>query len=69
MKDIINFYFFKNLFEFALKFKYRFQFLTDFIKIKKYLNAQTKNKLFWQIIKNPSQAEDWLNMKKGLFLT
>ena len=63
----IIFEFYKNLFKLSLKFKYRFQFLADFITIKKYFNKNTRKKLFWEILKNPSKAEDWLNIKRFLY--
>lgn len=63
----IVFQFYKDLFKISLKFKYRFQFLADFIFLKKYFNKKTRKKLFWEILKNPSQAEDWLNIKRFLY--
>ena len=64
-KKIFGFY--KTLFNISLKFKYRFQFLADLITIKKHFNKKPRKKLFWEILKNPSQAEDWLNIKRFLY--
>ena len=61
-----NFNLYKTLFNISLKFKYRFQFLADFLEIKKNFSKDSRRDLFWQIIKKPTEAEDWLNIKRFL---
>ena len=63
----INFQFWKYLFALSQKFRIRFKFLAEFVKLEKYFKKNTRRNLFWLILKTPHEAEDWLNIKRFLY--